>query len=86
MGTFGSRPIPPLDDPAFDAFDIAPNDGADLAHTTRGIYVGIAGTLKVTMLGGTTVTFYDVPIGILPIRVTKVFATGTSADELIGLV
>lgn len=71
--------------PAVGAFAITPNDSTDLAITTRGIYVGVAGDLKVDM-NGTAVTFVDLAAGIIhPIVTTRVYDTGTSAGSIIGL-
>jgi len=40
----------------------------------------------VTMIGGQTVTFANVPNGsFLPIQVNKVFATGTGASSILAL-
>ena len=73
-------------DPAFDAVEIAASDGADLASVTRGIYVGVGGDLKATLAGGTTVTFVNLADGcLLPVQASKVFATGTTASALVGL-
>lgn len=73
-------------DPAFNAFTITPNDGANLAQTARGLYVGVAGDLKLTLPGGGTVTLKNVSAGILPVAATKIFATGTTATDIVGLV
>lgn len=72
--------------PADGAFAITPNDSADLSNTTRAIYVGGAGDVKLTTTRGDTVTFSAVPVGsILPVRASRVFATGTTATNLIAL-
>jgi len=65
---------------------ITPNDGADLTDAVRAIYVGGDGTLTVDTANSTQVTL-NVVIGgsILPIQVTKVWATGTTATGLVGL-
>lgn len=73
-------------DPAFDAIVVTPNDGADLSQIVRGIYVGGGGNLRVTMVGGATVTFVGVTPGIWPLEVSRVWATGTTVTNLIGLV
>lgn len=50
------------------------------------IYVGGAGNLKVTTERGDVVTFSAVPVGtVLPIRTSLVWATGTTATNLVGL-
>ena len=60
------------------------NNGGD----TRGclVYVGVSGDLAVVTSAGETVTFKAAPQGmILPVQVTKVLATGTTATDLISL-
>lgn len=74
------------DAPAGSAAAITPDNSTDLTDTTRAIYVGTAGDLTVDMEDdGTNVTFQNVPVGILPIRVTRVYATGTGASDLVAL-
>lgn len=76
-----------LTTPAISAAAITPNDGADLADETRGIYTGAGGALTVDMVGvGTNITFSNVPAGaVLPFRVTKVYSTGTSGTGYMAL-
>lgn len=65
---------------------ITTSDTATSDDPTRGIYVGGSGNIKVDMVSGGTVTFSAVAAGtILPIQVTRVYATGTTATLLIGL-
>lgn len=76
-----------LSGPAAHAFAITPQDGADLAETIRAIYCGVGGDLAVQMLSGAVVTLRNVSPGhILPLRVTRVLQTGTTATDLVGLV
>lgn len=75
-----------LDAPAAHAFSIVPDDEADLAAVTRALYVGTGGSITATMLSGETATFAHVPDGaILPVRVRRVLASGTTALDLLGL-
>lgn len=76
-----------LRDPATHGFSITPNDTADLEFVTRFVYAGGIGDIALVTLGGDTVTFKSVPAGtILPIRASRVLATGTSASmNLVGL-
>lgn len=75
-----------LSSPAHDASSIVPDDGADLQHTSRAIYVGGGGDLRLRMASGTEVTFTAVAAGMIyPLRAARVMATGTTASGLIAL-
>lgn len=76
-----------LNAPAFTATAITPSDSTDLGFTCRAVYVGTAGNLAVRMKGSaTTVTFVNCAAGsILPLRLDRVLATGTTASSLIAL-
>ncbi len=75
-----------LTSPADNASAVTPSDSTDLAYTSRALYVGGAGNLVVTMVGGGDVTFTAVPAGsILPIRVSRVKATSTTATSIVNL-
>ncbi|GHA25404.1 hypothetical protein GCM10007989_21340 [Devosia pacifica] len=78
---------PSLEGPASDAFAITPDDAADLPEATRALYVGRTGDIALLTISGTSASFIGVPAGsILPIRASRVFATGTDAGDLVGLV
>jgi hypothetical protein len=77
---------------AHDAKSVTPSDTADLDDVeSRGacIYVGdVSGgaDIKVTMESGSEVTFKGVTAGsFLPILVTRVHATDTTASEILAL-
>lgn len=75
-----------LTSPADNATAVTPSDSTDLAYTSRALYVGGAGNIVVTMAGGGDVTFAAVPAGsILPVRVTRVKSTSTTATSIINL-
>lgn len=76
---------PGLDSPAFYGAAVTPADGSDLANTARGLYVGTAGNIKVTTKGGSEITFTNVPVGILPVSVKRVWSTGTTASGIVAL-
>ena len=79
--------MPSLDGPAAHAFAVTPNDATDLSETTRALYVGTSGSVAVVMISGATVTFAAVQSGTtLPVRVSRVLATGTTASTIVGLV
>jgi hypothetical protein len=76
-----------LDDPANSAEVVTPSDVTALTKPSRALYVGVTGNVSVEMHGtGTAIVFTAVPAGsILPIRVTRVNSTGTSATNIVSL-
>jgi hypothetical protein len=82
---------PRAGDPARDAIEFTGTADVTLATHSRAIYIGGAGTLKVDMLGhdgttGATVTFAGCLVGtILPICITKIYDTGTTASGVVLL-
>lgn len=73
--------------PASNAFAITPADGADLAFAARALYVGGAGDIALRTLEGTDVTFRALNAGtVLPVGAVRVAATGTTAQNIVGLV
>lgn len=76
-----------LEGPATHGFDVTPSDDGALSETSRALYVGTAGTLAVTFASGASLVFPSVAGGaVLPLRVTHVLATGTTAAGIIALV
>ncbi len=76
-----------LSGPAASGFAVTPSDATDLPETTRAIYVGSGGNVTVRMLTGETLAFASVSSGtILPVRATRILATGTTCTDLVGLV
>lgn len=72
--------------PADNLVAITPNDSTDLVNVSRAIYVGGAGDLVVTPYGGgSNVTLAVVAGAVLPIRVSRVLSTGTTATGLVNL-
>lgn len=71
--------------PAFDAAVVTPSDSTDIP-VTRGLYIGTTGNLTVITAAGNTVPWVAVPAGqILPIQVTRVKATGTTASNIVAM-
>ena len=70
--------------PITGAFAITPNDSADLSEMTVNLYIGTAGTAKLTMFDGSVVTYANLAAGRHPLRVKRVWATGTSATGIVG--
>jgi hypothetical protein len=73
-------------DPADNAAAVTPNDATDLTNTARALYVGGTGNVKVDTAAGDTVIFYSVPAGaIIPVRVKRVYSTGTTATNITSI-
>ena len=65
--------IPNISDPTI------PNNGCV-------IFVGVGGDLRVSTTGGDDVVFKNVPTGsFVPVQVVKVFATNTTATDIVAL-
>jgi len=61
------------------------DDATDLPNICRALYIGTSGTLRVT-IGGVVVNFAAVTAGdIIPMVVTRVHLTGTSATGIVAL-
>jgi hypothetical protein len=73
--------------PVTNAVAVTPHNTEDLAYVTRALYVGGGGDVKVDLQdSGTAIIFSLVPTGTtLPIRVTRVYATGTDASGIVAL-
>ncbi len=57
----------------------------DFADPARSLYIGVAGTLRVTRLDGAVIDFPAVVTGPLPIWVKRVHTAGTSATGIMAL-
>lgn len=83
---YAGRPETAMVIPAIDAVAVTPHDTNDLAQTTRALYIGGAGNVKLITISGNTVTFTGLPAGtLLPIRATRIFATDTTATGIVNL-
>lgn len=72
----------------FSAFTVVPSDTVLLARgpcQALHISTSVAGSLSVLMEDGTTGTFPAVPVGIFPICVQRVNATGTTVTGIVAL-
>lgn len=80
----------PLWAPANEAAAVTPSDIADIAGIPpegAKLYIGVTGDVTVDMkLTGTNITFKNAVQGsFLPVLVTRVYATGTSATNLVAV-
>lgn len=74
-----------LQSPALHAEAVTNSDTVDFAHASKRLWVGTAGNVKLNTLGGETVTYNAVPAGTyLQVRATRVFATGTTASNIVA--
>jgi hypothetical protein len=65
---------------------VTPSDTVDLTDVTRWVWVGGAGNLVVITAAGQTVTITGIAAGtLLPIRVSRVKATLTTATNILAL-
>ena len=70
---------------AHDATAVTPSD-ATIIPITRSLYVGTTGNLTVRMADQkASVLFSNVPVGIFPLQVDMVMATGTTASTIVAL-
>jgi len=79
---------------AYRAAAVTPSDTANipLVSSPTGknfgclLYVGTAGNIKVETVGGDEVTLVGINTGaFIPVQVVKVFATGTTASNILAL-
>jgi len=75
---------------------VAPSDTVNIAYpgdeTTSPnnskwpcvLYIGTSGSVKVRTAGGNEITFVGVS-GFFPVQVVRVFATGTTAQNIVAL-
>ena len=73
-------------DPAENGFVVVPSDSSNLAHITRGLWVGFAGHVNVELTDNVTVVFRNIQAGtLLPLQVRKVLSTSTTASGIVGV-
>lgn len=77
---------PELESPASFAADITPSDTTDLDTVPRALYCLKGGDITVTMrAGGDPVTLPMLTGVPLPVRVRRVWSTGTTAEDIVGV-
>lgn len=74
------------------AASVTPSDTVNIPSVSGGsnngcvLFVGTAGNLRVQTVGGDDVTFNNINTGaFLPVQVVRVYATGTTASNIIAL-
>ena len=63
------------------------SDGTDIANFSAysEFWVGVAGNIKFNDWNGATIGPVPVPVGILPWRPRRIWATGTTVTSVIGM-
>ncbi|MEM9435395.1 MAG: hypothetical protein AAGA15_00020 [Pseudomonadota bacterium] len=74
-----------LESPATQIMAVTPDDAADLAWVTRGLNVATSGTVRVTTVSGDDAVIFVAAGVAFPIRVTRVWASGTSATGIVAM-
>ncbi len=77
--------MPGLTSPATRLTAVTPDDGADLPIFSRALAATTAGLVRVTTVGGDTGDIFLNAGVAFPIRVQRVWATGTTAGGIVGL-
>jgi len=76
-------------DPIVSAAAVTPNDSTDLSYVTRAFMVNAGGDIKVAMLtggeGDSSVIVTCLAGIVYPFRVTRIYATGTTATGITAL-
>ncbi|SFJ56125.1 spike base protein, RCAP_Rcc01079 family [Celeribacter neptunius] len=72
--------------PATQLISIVPDDGNDLSTYVRGIAVTSSGLVRVTTVDGSLADIYVAAGAPFPVRVARVWATGTDANGIVGLI
>lgn len=62
------------------------SEGTEASKSGSVLYIGTGGNLKVLTVGNDEVTFTNIQDGsFLPVQVLRVFATGTTATNIVAL-
>lgn len=74
-----------LESPALHLAPVVPNDSTDLVTPSRALAVSQSGLVQITTITGQTGTVF-VAAGVpFPIRVRRVWASGTTASGIVAL-
>lgn len=76
-----------LASPARSAVAVTPHDSTNLTTVSRALWVGGAGNISVEMADtGTAIVFVGVAAGtLLPLRVSRVNSTSTTATSIVSI-
>lgn len=71
--------------PAVSASEVVPDDDADLAHVATALNVATPGAVRVTTRAGDVIDVFVAAGSVFPLRVRRVWATGTTATGIRAL-
>lgn len=74
-----------LSSPPAHLMSVTPDDGQDLPHVSRGLNVLVGGTVRVTSAQGETETLMIAAGIVFPVRVRRIWATGTTATGIVAM-
>lgn len=79
--------VPGTTSPAGNAVAVTPHNSTDLTIASRALWIGGAGNISVEMVGGqSAVVFTGIPAGTwMPLRVTRVNSTNTTATSIVAV-
>ena len=78
-------PAASLESPASHLQTVTPSDEADLDFTSRAIAAGADGFVQVTTKSGTIGRVFVIAGAPFPIRATRIWASGTTATDIVAL-
>jgi hypothetical protein len=86
FSTAAGKSAASLSFPADHAEAVTPSDSTDLLVMSRALYIGVGGNVAVVTASGAAVTFVGLTSGsILPVRVSRVKSTATTATSILSL-
>jgi hypothetical protein len=74
-----------LESPASGLLPVTPDDGADLQTASRALNVAQSGFVRITTVEGQTASVHIAAGIAFPVRVTRVWQTGTTATGIVAL-
>jgi hypothetical protein len=75
-----------LTPPGYGVVEVTPHDTNNLTSPSRGLYIGTAGDVKIMAVNGSIATFIGAASGsVLPIQAKRVYATGTTATNIVAI-
>ena len=72
-------------DPANHVFLVTKSDTTDMPNVSRALLVDADMTAKIVTVGGETVESFPLQKGYNPVRVSRIYSTGTDAGDIFAL-